>query len=106
MKQLWLWTVVAIALGVGTSFGQQAPPTGPVSLVAYVDILPASRAQAIDEFRRYRDASRQEAGYVSLDIYEQQRRGAYYAMVETWASAAAADAHAQDRKSTRLNSSH
>ena len=81
MKQLWLWTVVAIALGVGTSFGQQAPPTGPVSLVAYVDILPASRAQAIDEFRRYRDASRQEAGYVSLDIYEQQRRGARRSVV-------------------------
>jgi quinol monooxygenase YgiN len=95
MKQLWLWTVVAIALGAGTSFGQQAPTTGPVSLVAYVDILPASRAQAIEEFRKYRDASRQEAGYVSLDIYEQQRRGAYYAMVETWASAAAAEAHAQ-----------
>lgn len=69
--------------------------TGSASTVAYVDILPASRAQAIDEFRKYRDASRAEAGFLGMDIYEQQRRGAYYAIVETWASVAALDAHAR-----------
>ncbi len=78
----------------------QAPPSpssqpGPASVVAYVDILPASRAQAIDAFRAYRDASRNEAGFVGIDVFEQQRRGAYYALVETWASAAALDAHAK-----------
>jgi quinol monooxygenase YgiN len=64
-----------------------------MSAVAYVDILPSSRAAAIDEFRRYREASRGEAGFVGLDVFEQQRRGAFFVVVETWASAAAFEAH-------------
>jgi quinol monooxygenase YgiN len=66
-----------------------------VSTVAYVDILPANRAQAIDAFQKYKEASRAEAGFIGLDIYEQQRRGAYYVLIETWATSAALDAHAR-----------
>jgi quinol monooxygenase YgiN len=75
--------------------GTVAAPQGPASTVAYVDILPASRAQAIEEFRKYRDASRQEAGFVGLDVFEQLRRGAYLVVVETWSSAAALEAHSK-----------
>ena len=68
---------------------------GPASTVAYVDVLPASRAEAIEAFRTYRDASRQEAGFVAMDIFEQLRRGAYFAVIETWTSAATLEAHSK-----------
>jgi quinol monooxygenase YgiN len=88
-----------------TTLPQPPPPLpGPASLVAYVDILPASRAQAIDAFRVYRNASRAEAGFMAMDIFEQQRRGAYFAVVETWASQAALDAHAKAPHTAALQS--
>lgn len=98
-------TLLAFTLPLPLPSRAQAPApasAAAVNTVAYVDILPASRAQAIDEFRKYRDASRAEAGFVAMDIYEQQRRGAYYAIVETWASAATLDAHAKAPHTTAL----
>jgi|CXWL01.1.fsa_nt_gi quinol monooxygenase YgiN len=84
----------AVTLAQGQ--GRQGPALtlqGPASTVAYVDILPASRAQAIEAFRRYREASRLEAGFVAIDVFEQLRRGAYFVLIETWASAATLEAH-------------
>ena len=100
MKSLLIGAVIGLlpALTLAQAPAPQGPaPTlqGPASTVAYVDILPASRAQAIDAFRAYRDASRLESGFVGLDVFEQQRRGAYYVVVETWANASALDAHAK-----------
>lgn len=91
----FVFFVLAALVTVSTTHAQQAAAPGLASTVAYVDILPASRAQAIDEFRKYREASRQDAGYVAIDIYEQQRRGAYYVVLETWGGTAAAEAHAR-----------
>jgi quinol monooxygenase YgiN len=100
MKSLLI--CAAIVLLVVVARAQAPQPTvptaalpGPASSVVYVYILPASRAQAIGAFRTYRDASRMEAGFVGIDIFEQQRRGAFYAIIETWASAAALEAHAK-----------
>jgi quinol monooxygenase YgiN len=63
-------------------------------MVAYVDILPVSRAgdRRVPE---YRDASRREAGFVGMDVFEQRRRGAYFVVIETWSGAAALEAHAK-----------
>jgi quinol monooxygenase YgiN len=98
MKNILLCVVVTL---LATDTFAQAPPAappplpGPASTVAYVDILPASRAQAIDEFRKYRDASRKEAGFVGMDVFEQVRRGAYFVVIETWSNATALETHAK-----------
>jgi quinol monooxygenase YgiN len=94
-----LLSTVALAQGPPP---QPPPLPGPANTVAYVDILPGSRAQAIDAFRKYRDASRGEAGFGGVDVFEQQRRGAYFVIIETWASAAALDAHAKAASTTAL----
>ena len=98
MKNTLLCVVVIL---LATKAFAQAPPAappplpGPASTVAYVDILPASRAQAIDEFRKYRDASRRDTGFVGMDVFEQLRRGAYFVVIETWSNAAALEAHSK-----------
>jgi len=100
MKSI-LFCVVVLGLSAITRAQGPGPQAsapvfqGPANTVAYVDILPASRAQAIEAFRTYRDASRLEAGFGGIDLFEQQRRGAYFVIVETWASAAALDTHAR-----------
>ena len=98
MKNVLLYVVMAVLPAVASAQAPQAAPpplAGPPSTVAYVDILPASRAQAIDELRKYRDASKRDTGYVGIDVFEQLRRGAYFVVIETWANAAALDAHAK-----------
>ena len=106
MKSVLVCVVVLVsAVAMAQGPGPQTPSPalqGPASAVAYVDILPASRAQAIDEFRKYRDASRQEAGFVGIDVFEQQRRGAYYVLIETWTSATTIEAHSKAPHTTAL----
>ena len=83
-----------LAQGPGPQ-GPAASLQGPASTVAYVDILPASRAQAIEEFRKYREASRLEAGFAGIDVFEQLRRGAYFVIIETWATTAMLESHSK-----------
>src|SRR5262245_8857732 len=101
MKQLWVAAVVAATI-VAAIHGQapaqrtpapSSPYTGPAFVVVYLDMLPASRAEAIDALRKYQAASRREDGLVALDLFEQTRRGAYFNVVEEWRDAAALDAH-------------
>jgi quinol monooxygenase YgiN len=102
MKSI-LFSVAVLLLSALTVISAQGPAPqapgpalqGPASIVAYVDILPASRAQAIEEFRKYRDTSRPEAGFVGIDVFEQLRRGAYLVVIETWSGAAALEAHSR-----------
>jgi len=87
--------IPAIASAQGQGPGTPPPQTGPAYTVAYVDVLPASRAAAIDEFRKYREATSHEAGFLGIDVFEQNRRGAHYTVIEAWANAQALDAHDQ-----------
>ena len=76
----------------------QAPPDGAAYTVAYVDILPASRAAAIAAVKQYRDASRQDEGFQKIELFEQAARPAHFCIIETWAGSKAVDAHAASPK--------
>jgi quinol monooxygenase YgiN len=101
MKRMLFCCVAVLLLPIftrarGPEFQGPAPALqGPATTVAYVDVLPASRGQAIEAFRTYRDASRLEAGFVGIDVFEQLRRGAYFAVIETWTNAATLEAHSK-----------
>jgi quinol monooxygenase YgiN len=70
----------------------QAPDTS-VHAVAYVDVMPASRASAVAALKQYRDSSRKDDGYVRLEFFEQIGRPGHFAVLETWRDPKAADAH-------------
>jgi autoinducer 2-degrading protein len=73
----------------------QAPPEGAAAYsVAYVDIAPASRTEAITAIKRYRDASRKDDGFQRIELFEQAGRPAHFCIIETWADNKAIDAHA------------
>jgi quinol monooxygenase YgiN len=72
----------------------QAPPDSTAYTVAYVDILPASRAAAITAIKQYRDASRKDDGFQRIEFFEQAGRPAHFCIIETWANSRDLDTHA------------
>jgi quinol monooxygenase YgiN len=62
--------------------------------VSYVEVMPSSTAKAIAALKQYRDASRQQEGYVRYDLFEQVGRPGHFAIVETWRNQSAFDARA------------
>jgi autoinducer 2-degrading protein len=72
----------------------QTPADSTFYSVAYVDIAPASRPAAIAAFKQYREASRQDSGFVRIEFFEQGGRPAHFSIIETWSDNKAFDAHA------------
>ena len=47
--------------------------------VSYVEVMPSSKAAAVAALKQYRDASRKDEGYVSVQLLEQMGRSAHFA---------------------------
>jgi quinol monooxygenase YgiN len=72
----------------------QAPSDTTFYTVAYVEVMPASKATVPTAFKQYRDASRKDDGFVRSEIFEQAGWPGHFVIIETWANAKAYDAHA------------
>jgi quinol monooxygenase YgiN len=88
MRSLLSLLITTVLVGV------QTPADSAFYTVAYVDIMPASKAAAVTAFKQYRETSRKEEGFVRFDLFEQVGRPGHLALIETWASPKAFDAHA------------
>jgi (4S)-4-hydroxy-5-phosphonooxypentane-2,3-dione isomerase len=74
--------------------GAQTPADTAVYAVAYVEVMPASKAAAVSAFKQYREASRKEEGFVRLELFEQAGWPGHFTIIESWAGQRALDAHA------------
>jgi len=83
---------VIFALAPGTRTGAQAPVSGDVYLVAYVDILPSSRTTMVAALKQYREATGRN-GETQVDTFEQIGRPGHFVVVERWKDQASLDAH-------------
>lgn len=79
-----------IAASAQPSLGQDADAR---YAVAYVDVMPDAVGSAVDAFRRYRDATRRETGFVSVELVEQLGRPGHLAVIEAWRDPGRFDAH-------------
>jgi quinol monooxygenase YgiN len=52
--------------------------------VAYVEVAPSFRKEALAAFKECRDASRMQEGSVRFDLFEQIGRPGHFAVVEAW----------------------
>ena len=52
--------------------------------VAYVEVVPASVAQARQAFRTYRQAMSKETALGSIEVFEQTGRPGHFAVIESW----------------------
>jgi quinol monooxygenase YgiN len=62
-------------------------------VVAYVEVMPPSTAEAVALLRQYREASLMDTGYRYLEVLQQCGRPDHFAIVERWQDAQALDAH-------------
>lgn len=70
--------------------------TGPgtVHVISHVDTIPTPGSDGPGLMRRIAAASRSEAGNLRFDVLQHAQRANHFTVVESWASARAADAHA------------
>jgi quinol monooxygenase YgiN len=61
--------------------------------VSFVEVMPGSKAAAVAALKQYRDASRKDEGFVSLELFEQIGWPAHFALVEKWADQKAFETH-------------
>lgn len=92
-----VFTVLAALAGAQVSeAGQAAPaaePPGPRVVVTYVDVAPASEAQALALLKGYRDAARRDHGNVDAQIWQQNGVRGHFVIVEQWQDEASRRAH-------------
>ena len=84
---------LVFALAPGTSADAQAPVNGDVYLVAYVDVLPASRTTMVAALKQYREATGRVSSGARVEAFEQVGRPGHFVVIERWNDQAALDAH-------------
>jgi quinol monooxygenase YgiN len=89
--RLFLLCLASLVGSAATSAGQDIDATR--YAVTYVEVIPSSAARTTDAFRRYRDASRQESGFVKAELFEQIGWAGRFVILETWKDQGSFDGH-------------
>jgi quinol monooxygenase YgiN len=84
---------VVSALASDAPAHAQGPAGAEVHLVAYVDILPTSRATMVAALKQYREATGRASGDARVDTFEQIGRPGHFVVIERWKDQATLDAH-------------
>jgi quinol monooxygenase YgiN len=72
---------------------QAQPAAGPVYIVTYFEVSPASARKVSGALRQFAAATRKEVGNVELTLLHEAGRPGRFAIVEAWRDKAAAEAH-------------
>jgi quinol monooxygenase YgiN len=88
-----LLSLVIFSPSLAVELRAQAPADTALYAVSYVEVMPSARAAAVAAIKQYRDTSRQENGFVRVELLEQVARPGHFAIIETWKDQAAFDAH-------------
>src|SRR5690242_15889438 len=70
--------------------------------VAYLEVLPASRAASINVLKQYTETTRKDDGFLSLALLEQIGRPGHFVILEKWADQKSFDAHGMAESTKQL----
>lgn len=92
---LFVAWMILLAPHTGAAQQPQPPqaPAGPVFVVSYVEVMPASARQAAELMTTHGDASRREDGNLALEILQRSERPSHFIVLEEWRDADARKAH-------------
>lgn len=76
---------------------------GVIYVVAYLEVLPPSMAEATALLRQYREMSRADAGYARLEVLQQHGRPDHFAILEVWQDQQAFETHATAAHTRRFH---
>jgi quinol monooxygenase YgiN len=95
-SRLWLTP------GLRAQTRAEGPAGAILYAVSYIEVRPSSEAAAIAALRQYRDTSRNEAGYIGFELFEQLGRPGHFAIIETWRDQKVFDAHGLAEQTRQL----
>lgn len=93
--RLLLGSVVSAAFAVGLVQGAGAQEPAIAYVVTYIEVAPSAVPEARALLKAFRDASRREDGNLRFDALHRSERPNHFAIVETWKSQTAQEAHAR-----------
>ena len=93
MKTVALWLAAFVVVIIAAEMPAAAQSADTRYAVTYVEVMPSGRVAMTDAFARYRDAARNEPGFVSVELSEQVGRPGHYVILEAWQQQAAFDEH-------------
>jgi quinol monooxygenase YgiN len=96
-------TVLFVSPGLRAQGSADAPPDSAVYAVSYVEAMAAAKPTALGALKQYRDASRKEAGFIRLDLFEQAGWPAHFVIVEAWRDQKSFDAHVAAAQKTLVD---
>jgi len=99
-------TALQVLLGLTACVGMMVPaahaqapappppvPDGPRYVVIYLEVMPTAATGAVSLVRRFRDATRKEAGNLRAEALQRIGQPHHFVLLETWQDQAAADTH-------------
>ncbi len=102
--------VVVMAIGVIQEARAQTPAPAPAAAAApvegniysvtYIEVMPASKAEAATLLRRYREAARKEGGNLRCEVVQRIDQPHQFAILEIWKDQAAFEAHGKTGNTT------
>jgi quinol monooxygenase YgiN len=75
---------------------------GAVYAVTYLDFMPSEKLPGAALLKRYRDASRREAGNLRFEVLHEIARPDHFAILEVWKDKAALEHHGKTASSSRF----
>ena len=94
-RSVLLASAVSAALSVAVEDPALAQEPTPMYVVTYFEVAPSMSTEARALLKAFRDASRKEEGTARVDALHRSERPNHFAIVETWKSPAAQEAHAR-----------
>lgn len=98
-------TLVAATLIVGLAHPVSAQQDGVVSIVTYIEAVPAAAAQARDMLEAYAQASRRADNNLQFQALQRIGRPNHFAILEAWTNAAAYEIHSSSANTGRFRES-
>lgn len=93
-KVCFIGAYLTLAATVAAPLRAQVPSTTRYA-VGYVEVEAEKVGTMRSAFERYRDASRQEAGFGAFELLQQSGNAGLFVVIERWRDQTAIDAHAQ-----------
>lgn len=102
-RSLYFLCSIAIpVLGFAQAARADEASEAAVYVVSYIEIMPPSTGEAATLLRQYREASRQDAGNLRLEVLQQSGRPDHFAIVAMWQDQQAFEAHGMAAHTTQL----
>ena len=98
----FLCSIALPVLGFAQAAHAEEASDAAIYVVSYIEVMPPSTGEAAALLRQYREASRQDAGNLRLEVLQQSGRPDHFVLVARWQDQPALEAHGVAAHTTQV----